>query len=207
MRVLKNILPLVSEINVRLIDSGMPSFWSLEMEGIQLIIGLSGWTTQDWAAKARFSAMIPASDSSKEIIEKAANFLKTNLIIEDEELSRYLNNSPMEAKRILQRLCLLGAAMYDPELKKYRSRELFPNFDFEEQSNTGIEEIKGIALFKSNAFRILSDNTSNAPVVLAVIIRSAPACANFNATAKPNPLEEPVTRAILFLKYFFINYL
>ena len=158
LRVLKNILPLVSEINVRLIDSGMPSFWSLEMEGIQLIIGLSGWTTQDWAAKARFSAMIPASDSSKEIIEKAANFLKTNLIIEDEELSRYLNNSPMEAKRILQRLCLLGAAMYDPELKKYRSRELFPNFDFEDQSNTGTEEIKGIELFKSNSVRILSDS-------------------------------------------------
>ena len=35
---------------------------------------------------------------------------------------------------------------------------LFPNFDFEDQSNTGTEEIKGIELFKSNAVRILSDS-------------------------------------------------
>ena len=67
---------------------------------------------------------------------------------------------------------------------------------------------KGTTVTLHPYFRILSDNTSNAPVVLAVIIRSAPACANFNAIAKPNPLEEPVTRAILFLNifsYFFLS--
>ena len=61
---------------------------------------------------------------------------------------------------------------------------------------------KGTTVTLLPYFNILSDNTSNAPVVLAVIIRSAPASANFNAIADPNPLEEPVTRAILFLKYF-----
>ena len=71
LRVLKEILPLVNNVNVRLIDSGMPSFWSVEMEGIQLIIGLSGWTSLDWAARARFSAMIPAAEESKEAPSEA----------------------------------------------------------------------------------------------------------------------------------------
>ena len=47
---------------------------------------------------ARFSAMIPAAEESKETIEKAAYFLKTNLIVEDGELAKYLNKSPMESK-------------------------------------------------------------------------------------------------------------
>ena len=39
------------------------------MEGIQLIIDFL-MTTLDWAARARFSAMIPAAEESKETIEK-----------------------------------------------------------------------------------------------------------------------------------------
>ena len=40
--------------------------------------------------------------------------------------------------------------------------------------------------------KILSDKASSAPVVLAVIIRLAPAFANFSAIAEPKPLEDPM---------------
>ncbi len=157
LRVLKEILPLVPDVTVRLVGSGMPSFWSIEMEGVLLTIGLSGWTTQDWAARARFSAMIPASDTSSETMQKAALFLKGKQLLEADELAKHLNTSPMEARRILQRLCLAGSAMYDPESKKYRSRELFSSFDFQLNSEAGREERKGLEIFKANAVELLSD--------------------------------------------------
>ena len=157
LRVLKEILPLVHEVTVRLVASGMPSFWSVEMEGVVLTIGLSGWTTQDWAARARFSAMIPASDTSEETMQKAVIFLKSQQLLEAIQLSKHLNTSPMEARRILQRLCLAGLAMYDPDSKKYRSRELFSTCDFKLNSKAGREEIKGIEIFKANAVKLLSD--------------------------------------------------
>ena len=199
LRVLKEILPLVNNVNVRLIDSGMPSFWSVEMEGIQLIIGLSGWTSLDWAARARFSAMIPAAEESKETMEKAAYFLKTNLIIEDGELAKYLNKSPMESKRILQRLCLSGAAMYDPEFKKYRYRQLFPDLDFESKSQTGIEEIKGIELFKRNAVRISSDTINKKErTIKATVISREGIC----STVISRDIDSRITQAQCSCSYF-----
>ena len=190
---------MVNNVNVRLIDSGMPSFWSVEMEGIQLIIGLSGWTSLDWAARARFSAMIPAAEESKETMEKAAYFLKTNLIIEDGELAKYLNKSPMESKRILQRLCLSGAAMYDPEFKKYRYRQLFPDLDFESKSQTGIEEIKGIELFNRNAVRISSDSINEKErTIKATVISRERIC----STVISRDIDSRITQAQCSCSYF-----
>ena len=47
--------------------------------------------------------------------------------------------------------------MYDPDSKKYRSRELFSTCDFKLNSKAGREEIKGIEIFKANAVKLLSD--------------------------------------------------
>ena len=73
---MSNLLSIVPELKVRLIDSGMPSFWSIEIEDVVLTIGISGWTSQDWAGRARFSAITPASDLSPNIIENASTLLK-----------------------------------------------------------------------------------------------------------------------------------
>ena len=95
LRVFKDLLPLQPKLNVRLIDSGMPSFWTLEIDGITLTIGLSGWTSQDWAGRARFSAIIPASDAPAETISKVADLLKGNGSLSVDELSSLLNSSPV----------------------------------------------------------------------------------------------------------------
>ena len=161
LRVLSNLLSIVPELKVRLIDSGMPSFWSIEIEDVVLTIGISGWTSQDWAGRARFSAITPASDLSPNIIENASILLKKKNALSVHELTDKINQSPGDCRRILQSLCIKGLAMFDPENGKYRWRALFPSLNLESQSQAGLEERKGLMIFKSNKIKIISDQITS----------------------------------------------
>ena len=135
----------------------MPSFWSIEIEGVVLTIGISGWTSQDWAGRARFSAITPASDLSPNIIENASTLLKEKNALSVEELANKINQSPGDCRRILQSLCIKGLAMFDPENGKYRWRALFPSLNLEIQSEAGVEEKKGLEIFKTKNIQVISD--------------------------------------------------
>lgn len=157
LRVLRELLPLATEVTVRLVDSGMPSFWSIELEGINLTIGLSGWTSQDWSGKARFSAFSPAAANDDNALQLAAEMLQRQHCLSVGELAQFLNKSPGEARGLLQRLCLAGSAMFDPERQLYRWRALFPTLQLTEQQTAGLEERKGVELFKNGAVEVMND--------------------------------------------------
>ena len=161
LRVLRELLPLATELTVRLVDSGMPSFWSIELEGINLTIGISGWTAQDWAGRARFSAFTPAAANDDEAIEQTADLLKRKHCLSVSELAQAINKSPGEARGVLQRLCLAGSAMFDPQRQVYRFRALFPNLQLDEKQSAGLEERKGVDLFRSNAVELQSDTITS----------------------------------------------
>ena len=76
LRVLRELLPLATELTVRLVDSGMPSFWSIELEGISLhdraLLDRSGLGRQS----TLFSAFTPAERSDEEAIEQTAELLQ-----------------------------------------------------------------------------------------------------------------------------------
>ena len=52
--VLKDILVNSDRVKVHLLGSGMPSFWTVVKDGVDLTIGLSGGSSNDWASKAGF---------------------------------------------------------------------------------------------------------------------------------------------------------
>lgn len=157
LRVLRELLPLAPELTVRLVDSGMPSFWSIEMEGISLTIGLSGWTAQDWAGRARFSAFTPAAGSDKAAIQQAAELLQRQHSLSVEDLAKTLNCSPGEARGLLQGLCLAGMAMFEPERNLYRWRALFPTLKLNRDETAGLEERMGVQLFRKGAVQVQGD--------------------------------------------------
>lgn len=161
LRVLRELLPLVSGLTVRLVDSGMPSFWSVELDGINLTIGLSGWSAQDWAGRARFSAFTPASTSDKPSIQQTAQLLQQQHSLSVDDLAQILNKKPGDARALLQRLCLAGSAMFDPEHKLYRWRALFPSLQLNSNEAIGLEERRGVELFRNGSVEI-SDNTITA---------------------------------------------
>jgi len=50
---LARLLPILDEAEVYLLGSGLPSFWSIRMGGTRLLLGLSGWTANDWTGGRR----------------------------------------------------------------------------------------------------------------------------------------------------------
>lgn len=158
--VLADLLPHVDTVTLHLIDNGMPSFWTVSIDGISLTLGLSGWSSQDWAGRARFSAMIPASTAKPETVQKAVTLLQARGSLSNDELVTSLNLSPTEARSVLQRLCLAGQAMFDVEQSRYRWRALFPQLDLARGDDAELEERKGVELAQQGAVRIDTDELS-----------------------------------------------
>jgi hypothetical protein len=154
--VLADLLPHTRTIRLRAIDDGMPSFWTIEIEGVELTIGLSGWTSQDWAGKARFAAMIPASLASPEQVEQARVILEERGRLSVDDLSRALNLSPVDSRSILQALCAAGQAMFDVNDADYRWRALFPQLEMSRIRDIGREEGKGVELARAAAVSVQS---------------------------------------------------
>ena len=78
-----------------------------------------------------------------------------------DELAIKLIRALADSRRILQSLCIKGLAMFDPENGKYRWRALFPSLNLERQSQAGLEERKGLEIFKSNKIKIISDKITS----------------------------------------------
>ena len=107
----------------------MPSFWSVVKDGVELTIGLSGWTSNDWASKAKFSSFIPTTNVKEELIPIALEAITKSGSTTTADLAKTLSVSVGDASVLLQKLCLQGKAMYDPDRNLYRWRDLFPTLD------------------------------------------------------------------------------
>ena len=127
--VLKDILVGTDRVKVHFLGSGMPSFWSVVKDGVELTIGLSGWTSNDWASKAKFSSFIPTTNVKEELIPIALEAIKKSGSTTTADLAKTLSVSVGDASVLLQKLCLQGKAMYDPDRNLYRWRDLFPTLD------------------------------------------------------------------------------
>ena len=51
---IESLLAYSETVQVRLLGTGMPHFWSVESGGHRFDVGLSGWTKNDWSSAARF---------------------------------------------------------------------------------------------------------------------------------------------------------
>ena len=124
--VLSELLPYAREVEVRLLGDGLPSFWALELEGHRFELGLSGWTTNDWSAAARFDALASSGNVSAELAATAARELESNLVLTAIQLAEVSDANRARATSALQQLCSEGRAMWDPVISAYRWRQLLP---------------------------------------------------------------------------------
>jgi hypothetical protein len=157
--VLKDILVQTDRVTVHLLGSGMPSFWTVVKDGVELTVGLSGWSSNDWASKAKFSSFIPTANIREELLESALAILVKSGQVTTASLSQELSASVAEAGVLLQKLCLQGKAMFDPSRALYRWRDLFPTFDaYETDQKESLESRKGLELFRSGSVTVVSDD-------------------------------------------------
>jgi hypothetical protein len=154
---LSDLLTLTDTVTLRLLDSGMPSFWSVNVDGIGLTIGLSGWSAQDWASHARFSAFVPEEETDLTDLHQAQFLLKSSYSLDVTTLATTLNLKPAQARSLLQRLCRQGVAMFDPATNRYLSRELFPDGQLAQDSVANSEDSKGLELARVATFSQYTD--------------------------------------------------
>ena len=139
----------------------MPSFWTVKKDDIELTIGLSGWSANDWASKAKFSGFVPVGDLDNADIDKGIEILTQLGQVSTETLAEKLSVSTSKAASILQKLCLMGKAMFDSERNVYRWRDLFPTLDLYEDNETSREVKAGVKIAQNKQIVKTLDETKN----------------------------------------------
>ena len=170
--VLKDILVGTDRVKVHFLGSGMPSFWTVSKDDIELTIGLSGWSSNDWASKAKFSAFIPTSNVNESMIPMALEFLIKSGSTTTAELSKGLSVSIPEASVLLQKLCLQGKAMFDPARNLYRWRDLFPTLDLYQDDDSSRESRAGLALMQGSQVAKTLDDVKDGIRYLSGLVKT-----------------------------------
>ena len=123
---LESLLPYADEAHVRLLGTGLPSYWTVTSKGHRFDLGLSGWTKNDWAQSARFDLLASTAAVTEADVSRAADALQERLRLSPEELAAQAGLGREVATAALQRLCKEGRAMFDPAIGAYRWRQLLP---------------------------------------------------------------------------------
>ncbi len=157
--VLKDLLPYTERVDVKLLGTGMPSYWTVQMpdNGHRFDLGLSGWTANDWAGKANFD-LLASTGSAKNIdISKVEKILVQKLSTTPAEVAEILNIERANATFALQELAKNGQAMYDHLTGKYRARQLLQQ-DIKLTESEEDERMRvAVNLIKNKNVEILSE--------------------------------------------------
>ncbi|MBI80391.1 MAG: hypothetical protein CMD85_00030 [Gammaproteobacteria bacterium] len=159
--VLKDILPYASKVGVDLLGSGLPSFWKVTSKDFQLDLGLSGWSSNDWASQAKFSLSSEVEDIDKQKLTRTAALLKDSEGLTISAATKLSGFPRKEIATCLQQLCAKGQAMYDFHKNIYRWRELFPA-DFIPPNKTDNPRLKKALKLIDQDQIAISDRTSGA---------------------------------------------
>ncbi len=124
--VLNSLLAHATSVQVRLLGTGLPSYWSVWAGASRFDLGVSGWTQNDWSASAQFDLLAASNlKVSVEQLHGVEKVLHQELFVAPAQLANQLNISRELATAALQQLCREGQAMYDHVRGEYRWRQLF----------------------------------------------------------------------------------
>jgi hypothetical protein len=127
---IKRLLPFLESIEVSLLGSGLPSFFVMKAGPITFTLGLSGFTSSNWAQAVSFDLLLPrttSKDSRKELAkseDKVLEYLKKNWSASITEASEALSLTPAVTLHAMQHGCQQGQLMFDLSKNKYRFRPL-----------------------------------------------------------------------------------
>lgn len=155
--VLNDLLPYTDKVNVKLLGTGMPSYWSIELDGHRFDVGLSGWTDNDWAKKGNFDLLASSNQKINIDIKKVEQVLIKNLVTTPKEIAAIMNTDRSTATNALQELCKNGQAMYDHITDNYRWRQLLKQ-DIKLTESEEDERLKyAIELIKNKQVEIIDE--------------------------------------------------
>ena len=126
LRVLARLLPLLDEAEVYLLGSGLPSFWSVRMGEMRLLLGLSGWTANDWTDGSSLAQLAPPVGPSRYLANQVAATFRTNPGQTLAEVAARAGGPEAQVLAILNQLAGLGQVIHDLHAGVYRWRQMMP---------------------------------------------------------------------------------
>jgi hypothetical protein len=123
LKLLEPLLPFADSVEVYLKGRGMPSFYALQLPGLEFTLSLSS-RTQERFTSSGLSHLLWAEEPEVELLDKALEYLREQQHVSRRELARHLGVEEPPAGRILGKLCSQGRALHSPSSGRYRHREL-----------------------------------------------------------------------------------
>lgn len=122
--ILERLIPITKRFKVRLMGSGLPSFFIADLGDMSFTLGLSGWTKNDWSKAGNFDLMAPREEVDLFTKTKIFESLKEDWVMSADDLSKKMNLDKAIVKGALSAYTQAGSVMYDLNKGTYRAREL-----------------------------------------------------------------------------------
>lgn len=126
LRLLGRLLPLLEEAEVYLLGTGLPSFWSIRMGEMRLLLGLSGWTANDWTGTTGLDQLAPPAEPSYALLGDIAATFRDIPARTFGEIRARTGATPAFVAAGLNRLALMGQLIHDLHAGVYRWRQIMP---------------------------------------------------------------------------------
>ncbi len=123
---LHRLLPLAERVEVQLLGSGLPSIWSVAMGELRFVLGLSGWSQNDWASGAALQLLSGDLAPQADVVSALEAHLAVERRATLEELKKVVVAPRAALLGSLHELCRLGQVMYDFSAGVYRARPVMP---------------------------------------------------------------------------------
>jgi hypothetical protein len=126
LRVLARLLPLAEGADVYLLGTGLPSFWSVKMGAMRLMLGLSGWTANDWTGAGALDQLAPPAEASAELLSAIAAAFKEGPALTFGQVQQRSGGAAAPVAAGLNQLALMGQMIHDLPAGIYRWRQILP---------------------------------------------------------------------------------
>jgi hypothetical protein len=126
LRALARLLPLLDEAEVYLLGTGLPSFWSIRMGAMRLLLGLSGWTANDWTGATALDQLAPPAEPSADLLGDIAATFRDRPALTFAQIRQRTGGAPAYVAAGLNRLALMGQLIHDLHAGVYRWRQIMP---------------------------------------------------------------------------------
>jgi hypothetical protein len=124
--VLARTLPLAERFEVHLLGTGLPSFWVARMSEMQLTVGLSGWTTNDWTRSSALDLLAPPVAVAPDTVTNVAAAVRERGRVTVADLQGRLGIDAGDAVEALRQLAHAGQVIHDLPNGAYRWRQVLP---------------------------------------------------------------------------------
>ncbi|MFW5738748.1 MAG: SWIM zinc finger family protein [Myxococcota bacterium] len=127
---IQRLLPFVDKVDVHLLGTGLPSFYVLQAGPFSFTLGLSGFTSSNWAQAVSFDLLLPRPGGSEAAkkgappVDKVVKALEKRWVAPAKDLVKEVGSKAPQVLEALQIGCQQGKLMYDVASDVYRYRPI-----------------------------------------------------------------------------------